>query len=198
MQIIEMIPQKNGRMKISLDDGSIFLLYKKEVSACNLREGEELSEELWIRIRTEILDQRAKKRAMHLLEKMDRTEYQLRQKLKESGYPQESIDTAIAYVKSFHYVDDERYASAYIRCHQNSKSRLQLKYGLQQRGIAASVIDRVLAEEYGGGEEELILRLLEKKHYDAETMDQKEKYKIYQYLMRRGFPGGLVRKCMML
>ena len=42
----------------------------------------------------------------------------------------------------------------------------------------------------------LIDRLLEKKQYDADTMDQKEKQKIYQYLMRRGFRSDAIRRRM--
>ncbi len=51
----------------------------------------------------------------------------------------------------------------------------------------SDLIEQALEDEYSGEEEQLIDRLLEKKHYDAETMDQKEKQRIYQYLMRRGF-----------
>ena len=43
---------------------------------------------------------KAKLRALHLLEYMDRTEKGLRQKLEQSGYPTEVVDEAIRYVKS--------------------------------------------------------------------------------------------------
>ena len=145
---------------------------------------------------TEDMDIRAKKRAMHLLERMDRTESQLRRKLTESGYPAESVEQAIAYVKSYHYIDDKRYAESYIRYHQQQKSRLQLQMNLIRRGISAEVIEAAMEEAYEGSEEELIRKLLVKKCYDAERMDRKEKYKIYQYLMRKGFSGSAVRRCM--
>lgn len=198
MQITEIISQKNGKLKICLDSGMSFSVYRKEASAYGLAEGIDISEEQWGRIRAEVLDKRAKKRALYLLQKMDRTESQLCRKLKESGYPSESVACALDYVKSFHYIDDERYASAYIRCHQNQKSRMQLKIALQQKGVRADVIERALAESYEGEEETLVYKLLEKKHYDAEEMDRKEKYRIYQYLLRRGFSGSLVRRCMEL
>ena len=53
-----------------------------------------------------------------------------------------------------------------------------------------------LEDEYTGEEDRLIDRLLEKKQYDADTMDQKEKQKIYQYLMRRGFRSDAIRRRM--
>lgn len=195
MQIVEIVPGSKGKITVNLDNGISFPIYEKEANIYHLKEGKEISEEQWKKIRMEVLDQRAKKRAMYLLQKMDRTEYQLRRKLEENGYPQEVIDCALDYVKSWHYIDDFRYASAYIRCHQDKKSRLQMKVSLQQKGISSEVIGEALEEAYEGEEDSLILKLLEKKHYDTD-MDQKEKYKIYQYLMRKGFSGQTVRRLM--
>ena len=64
---------------------------------------------------------------------------------------------------------------------------------LTQKEFVVGLIEQALEDEYSGEEEQLIDRLLEKKHYDAETMDQKEKQRIYQYLMRRGFRPETIR-----
>ena len=103
---------------------------------------------------------------------------------------------AMDYVKFFHYVDDYRYACTYIRYHQSEKSRLQIKMKLYERGVPSDLIEQALEDEYTGEEDRLIDRLLEKKQYDADTMDQKEKQKIYQYLMRRGFRSDAIRRRM--
>jgi regulatory protein len=124
---------------------------------------------------------------MHLLEKMDRTEQQLKTKLREAGYASEAIEEAISYVKSYHYIDDERYARTYIRIHQQSKSKQRLKMDLLKKGIDKEVIDLALEEEFEQSEEEMILQLLKKKHYDPSTADQKERNKMYRFLMQRGF-----------
>jgi regulatory protein len=198
MHIIEIIPEKKGRLIVCTDAGFSFPIYQKEAIGYQLEEGAEISANTWEEIRREILDKRAKKRALYLLQKMDRTEAQLRQKLKENRYPMEVIDCALEFVKAYHYVDDVRYASVYIRGRQNQKSRMQLKMGLRQKGISDDIIECALAEEYTEGEDALILQLLKKKHYNSEMMDQKEKYKIYQYLMRKGFSGESVRRLMKL
>lgn len=196
MQILSMSSQKGGKWKICLEDGTSFALYRKEIQTYQLEEGGELSTQTWQEICTEVLQKRARKRALYLLEHMDRTEYQLRKKLRENLYPEMIVEDAVAYVKSYHYIDDVRYAQNYIRCSQENKSCLQMKQKLLARGVSAADIASAMQETYSCGEEDLIRRLLEKKHYDPETMDRKEKYKIYQYLMRRGFPGELVRHCM--
>lgn len=47
---------------------------------------------------------------MHLLEDMDRSEAGLREKLKAGLYPEDLIEAAVTYVKSFGYLNDVRYA----------------------------------------------------------------------------------------
>lgn len=187
MQILEIKKEKKGRILVHTDGVDCFPLYTKEAAVWGIEEGAELSREKWKRLCDEVLRKRVIRRAMYLLQRMDRTESQLRRKLSENHYPEELIDAAVAYVESYHYIDDFRYACSYIRCHQSEKSRIQMKMTLAQRGVPSGVIDRAMEEEYEDNEEELIRKLLEKKHYDPEQMDQKEKYRIYQYLLRKGF-----------
>ncbi len=196
MQIQEIIREKKGKLTVRLEGGLSFPIYEKEAAKYRMTEGGSLSDQEWNEICTEILEKRAKRRALYILQRMERTEYQLRQKLQENGYPEEIVQCAIDYVKSFHYVDDYRYACTYIRYHQAEKSRLQLKMKLYERGVASDLIEQALEDEYSGEEEQLIKRLLEKKHYDAETMGQKEKQRLYQYLMRRGFRSETIRRQM--
>ena len=61
-----------------------------------------------------------------LLQKKDYTEAELRRKLTEGEYPQEAVEEAVSYVKSFHYIDDERFCRAYINCYSVKWSRQQI------------------------------------------------------------------------
>ena len=129
----------------------------------------------------------AKKKAMSLLERQDRTEEQLTKKLQEYGYSEEAVREAVEYVKSFHYIDDHRFAENYIRYRQNEKSRQRLKMDLYQKGIEESIIQEALDAEYEADEKQMVCKLLEKKKYDPKTADSKEKNRLMGYLMRRGF-----------
>ena len=136
----------------------------------------------------EVLVLQAKKRAMHLLERMDRTEAQLREKLRQSHFQDEVIEEAIIYVKSFHYIDDYRYACNYVRNRELNNSRRKLTTELMQKGVEAGLINRALEEEYRDDkEEEKILKWLEKKQYHAEQADPRQRQRIYQFLLRKGF-----------
>ena len=187
---------EKGKTKVYLSSGEIWMLYRSEIRQFDLQEETELADEVYDRIREEVLLKRVKKRAMYLLEKMDRTEQGLRKKLSEQEYPPDLIDAAIAYVKSFHYVDDYRYACTYINYRQDRMSRYQLKVKLYGKGVPGELIDRALEECYEGDEQDQIIRLLEKKKFDAQNSDPKEFTRVYQYLMRRGFRSNDVLRAM--
>lgn len=187
--VTEVIPREKGRTSIRFDNGMEVLLYKGEVRKLGLQEQTVISREKYDEIIYEILGTRAKKRAMFLLERMDRTEHQLRDKLMQNGYPAVCVDLAIDYVKKYHYIDDPRYATNYISYQQKRKSRQKLKIDLLTKGIDKNVIEQALDEAFDSDEQIKIRQLLEKKHYDPKECDRKEKQKTYQYLMRRGFKG---------
>ena len=187
VQVTSVIPLEKGKARIRFEDGSEVILYKGEIRKLGIQEGCVITDEVYHKIIDEILGQRAIKRAMHLLEKQDRTERQLYDKLKENGYPEVCIESAISYVKRYHYIDDFRYASAYIRYRQAKKSRQKLKLELQAKGIARDVIEEALEEEYVSDDQKKILELLQKRRYSFENADTAEQRKNYQFLLRRGF-----------
>ena len=137
----------------------------------------------------------AKKKALRLLESMDRTEEQLRLKLKQKDYPDEVIDEAIAYVKSFGYVNDVRYAECYVLSRQKTKSRREIYVSLCQKGVARETVEQALEKGYESYDERDTIRMLaEKKHYSETGGSEAEKKKIYQYLLRRGFRNEDIRQ----
>lgn len=185
-----------GRYRVQFDTGVTCLLYRKEMSSFSIEKGKKITAQQYQELLEEVVGKRAKKRALHLLEQMDRTEKQLRDKLLANEYPQSCIDGAIAYVKGFHYLDDSRYASNYVRFSQEKMSRVQMKQKLMQKGIASSVIANAIEEEYVADEMEQIMALLQKRKFVPEEADEKEFQRTYQYVMRRGFKSSDILKAM--
>lgn len=185
-----------GRYRVKFDTGVTCLLYRKEMSSFSIEKGKKITAQQYQELLEEVVGKRAKKRALHLLEQMDRTEKQLRDKLLANEYPQSCIDGAIAYVKGFHYLDDSRYASNYVRFSQEKMSRVQMKQKLLQKGIASSVIADAIEEEYVADETEQIMALLRKRKFVPEKADEKEFQRTYQYVMRRGFKSSDILKAM--
>ncbi len=187
---VQLLPRKKNKYKVHLQGGMDLVLYKKELKLYGIEAGGELPQETYDRILAETLIPRAKRRAMHLLEKQDRSRKNLEEKLRECGYPPLAVEEAVAYVESYHYIDDERYARNYVRYHQEGKSKRRIQQDLMQKGIDRDLIASVLEEDYATSEEGMIRELLQKKHYDPDTADAKERAKMYRFLMGRGFSTG--------
>lgn len=202
MIVTDITPFDNKRSRIFIDGEFAFLLYKGEIRDFSLKTGEEISSPVFDEITGTVIPKRAKLRAMNLLQKRDYTEYKLREKLKEGLYSEEIIDDTVEYLKSYKYLDDERFADDYIRYHLKDKSRARLKQDLMQKGISGELIDKVLMsayeEETSDPELEQCAKLLKKKHYDPENMTYEEKQKIMAFLYRKGFTGDVIRRAMSL
>lgn len=187
-----------SRSKVYLDGQFAFVLYKGELRSYRVREGEELAAEDYSEIMERILPKRAKLRAMNLLKGREYTESRLRNKLKEGMYPEKVIAEALDYVTSFHYVDDLRYATAYITAHERTRSRRRIEQDLTARGICREVLERAWArwEAEGGSQDEaaMIGKLLEKRRFCPQNADYKERQRIGSFLVRKGFSSEAVRR----
>ena len=183
-----------GRYRVAFDNGVSCILYRSEAAQLSIEVQCSLTDENYDYLINEIVGKRAKKRAMHILEQMDRTEHQLREKLAKGEYPQECIDSAVEYVKKYRYLDDERFASSYVRYHQEKLSRQQLSFKLSQKGVSKDIIAEALEMEYEADDGEKIRNLLSKRHFDPDNTDRQENNKIYQYILRRGFKSSDILK----
>ncbi len=136
---------------------------------------------------------RAASKAMQLLLYRQRTEKELRAKLYEKGFSEEASEAAIAYVKSFGYLDDRRYAEVYLHSQKEKKSRAVIRRELQDKGVSSAWIDLAFEEE---PEEEgkIIYSLLCKRAGEPHRMEEKELRRQVQYLIRKGFPSSDIWK----
>ncbi len=188
MRVTKIEPVTKTRYKVFLDGQFAFVLYKGELSRYQIALDAEVEKDTVDRILEETVLKRAKLRAMHLLTDMDRTESQLRTKLKQGLYPDEIVEQALNYVKSFGYVEDENYAKRFVDSKKSVKSRKEIYAALCQKGIAKETIERAVEACYEEeGEQEAIRRILEKKHFFDKQATEAERTKIYGYLMRKGF-----------
>ena len=199
MIVTDIIEVTKAKSRVFLDGEFAFVLYKGELRLYKIRKDEEVTQEAVDEICQVLLPKRAKKRSLMLLQKKDYTEEELRRKLKEGEYPQEAIDEAVSYVKSFRYIDDDRYCRAYINCYCLKWSRQQIMAKLITKGIDKSRILHIYEELQQNGEIEdadefLIRDILRKKRYDAETADWKMRQKMYNHLAAKGFSGEKIRR----
>lgn len=135
----------------------------------------------------------AKKKAMKLLERMDRTESGLFERLLQAGFSEEESREALEYVKGFGYVDDVRYAETFIRANLTIKSRSKILATLVQKGVSREVAQEAweeVAQFEEPDEEALIRETVRKRCPEGIPSDPGELRRLYGYLARRGFSYG--------
>lgn len=205
MIVVSIEPVSRDRSRIRLDSGNKFILYKGEIRILKIKPESELSDETYNQIMKAVLPKRAKLRAMNLLKARDYTEHQLRRKLSDAEYPNDIIDIAMDYVKSFGYINDKNYAVSFIKEQAERRSRKEIYQKLQNKGINRDVIEGAFHEVIGessGYEDrdtfnecEVILKTLRKKGYTGlETYEDKQKLLAYFY--RKGFEVDSVYRAM--
>ncbi len=198
MVVTEIVELTKSRSRVRTDEEEEFVVYKGELRKYRLEEGKPVSKEDYEELMHTVLPKRAKLRSMNLLKAKEYTEKQLRDKLKQGGYPEEVIDEAVQYVKSYHYVDDDRYAAAYIEYQIDKRSRQRIEQDLRKKGISRECIEKQwrYIEELGvtANEEKMISEWLEKKNYCDAEADIKEKRRMYGFLLRKGFSAEKISK----
>ena len=112
---------------------------------------------------------KAKKRAMLILQHNDRTEWELTDKLNKAGFSEEAVESAVEYVRSFHYIDDERYAKRFVEIYHESRSIKRMKQDLYKRHIADEYIELAL-ENIDYDDSTALRRQIEKLGIDADVL----------------------------
>lgn len=200
MIVTDIVEFDKKRSKVYLDQEFAFVLYKGELRSYKIKVGQELTDDLYQQILTEVLLKRVKLRAMNLLTKRAYTEEKLRRKLEEGCYPLELINQAISYVKSYGYIDDDAYAADFIAYQAANMSRKQIEMKLMQRGVSKEVVGRQFEAffEQGGELEEmqLIQSFLRKKKFVPQEMTAQEINKIKSALYRKGFSSENISKAL--
>lgn len=200
MRVTRLEEAAKSRSRVYIEQEFAFVLYKGELRSYHICEGEELAQADYDEIMNTVLPRRAKLRAMNLLKSREYTTKQLYAKLKEGCYPENIIEQAMDYVAGYHYTDDLRYAETYISGHEETRSRQRIEQDLLDRGIDKATLEKAWQQwEQKGGvqdEEAMIRRLLDKRHYDPETADLKERQKNYGFLLRKGFPPEAVHRAL--
>lgn len=189
MPIITQISiQKNNKSRVNIYlDGEFACGMEAIVVAENrLKEGMEIDEEKLKELSASSDIESAFNKAVKLISKALKTEYELKKYLVEKGYGLQTIDTVTNKLKSYNYIDDLEYAKSYIndKKHQNGKKKLL--HELKQKGISDKIIDSALKLITAQEEKETIQNLINK-YIKGKPLDIKIKKNLANFLYSRGF-----------
>lgn len=124
------------------------------------------------------MEERHKQLALRYLTVRMRSEQEMRQYLLKKQVPEEEIDEIIAYLYSYHYLDDRQFAESFIRdkLRFNPCGRLKIAHALKEKGVDAFTIEDALASEFPDD--------MEREQLVKEYQKCREKGKKYQQAMR--------------
>jgi regulatory protein len=140
---------------------------------------------------------RTLQRAVKLLAAKPRSIEELRERLLEKQWTDEAAaDYALAKLKEYGYLDDERFAFGFAsyRVRQKPVGRQRLARDLQTRKISKETADAALELVYQETpEEELIQRAIEKRvRLRGRPTTRQETKSLYDHLLRLGFTYDLI------
>lgn len=186
MIVKAVVPVDKRKCKVFLEGDFAFVLYKSEAARFHIEEGNDLPAKTYEMIEEEILLKRARDRTLYLLQSQGRTQAEMIKKLKDDGYSQSVTERVLSFLQEYHFIDDNAYTENYIHVNKGRKSKRQITYELQQKGVDRDQIRQML-EENPVDEEETVRALLKKKTGGRIPEDKKEIQKLAAFLGRKGF-----------
>jgi len=122
---------------------------------------------------------------------------ELEQKLLRSCIDSAAVNLVIERMKAAGFLDDQKFAENFIQSHLHHKSqgRARIERELRARGLSPKLIREELEKAYPAeAEREPLQHALERKLKSLPPpMDAKKLSRLYNHLLRRGFPGEAIR-----
>jgi regulatory protein len=126
-----------------------------------------------------------------------RSERELRDKLLEKGFAESVINKVITKLADLKYLDDNSFAGQWARNLAVNKlyGNRRIKLSLREKGIPQAAIDQAIEEaRMELSERVAVEKLIQKKtgRRKSVDMDIREKHRLYQWLVGKGFPVDLI------
>lgn len=192
MMVTDVASVDKKSVRVFIDGSFAFRVYQKDFYKYPLLEafqqGQEISDQELSEVYEKLLLPRAKEAALCLLERSDRSEWEIRRKLKEKEYPEAIYDAVISYLHEYHYLDEDRLIRSYLAGNAHTKSRRMILQKLKQRGLSEENVCRIMEEEGCDSEKAATYALRKKLAGRTESdLNWNEKQKINAYLYRKGY-----------
>ena len=142
---------------------------------------------------------RALRMAYRLLAARARSSQEVRARLLQKGFERPLVDEVLANLRHLDYLDDKDFARQWARhlAVNRLSGDIRIAADLREKGIPTTLAQAAIAR----AREEITQRgaaakLLKKHLGDRKItdLDMKEKRRIFQHLMGKGFPGALIRE----
>ena len=188
---IEASKHKKGRILLFLEDGACLKITEQELLDFGLRSGDELDEAVLGRLKEAAGVSNARAAAADLIGKRAMSRRDLERKLREKGASEAEARYAAEWLEAIGALNDAEYAAALVRhCAQLGYGPARVREKLYEKGVPRELWEEALEElPADGGQVEDFLR----SKLRGRIPDEKEKRRLTNALLRRGFPWGEVK-----
>ena len=189
---IEASKHKRGRVLVFLEGGELLKITEQELLDFGLRKGDELEEETLSRLKKAAGVSDVKSTAAELIGKKAMSRASLERKLRENGASEAEARYAGEWLEAIGAIDDAAYAAALVRhCAAKGYGPAKVREKLYEKGVPRELWEEAMEEL--GDNETLIERFLQSK-LKGQAPDEKEKKRLFDALIRRGFSWGDVKR----
>ncbi len=188
---IEASRHKKGRVLIFLEDGACLKVTEGELLEFRLRSGDELDEAALARLKEAAGVSNTKAAAAELIGKRAMSRRDLEKKLREKGASEADARYAAEWMEAIGAIDDRAYAAALVRHYGGmGYGPARVREKLYEKGVPRELWEDALEElpENGGQIDAFLASKLR-----GRTPDEKEKRRLTNALLRRGFSWGEVK-----
>lgn len=179
-----------GRYNVFVNGAYTFSLDEVQLANLGLKKGQEIDQAELDKLKSESGFGKNYIRALDLISRRLRSEREIRDYAFRKQWTKENTERVIERLRIHGYLNDQRFAEAFVRSRANlrnySKRRMMLE--LRKKGISSTIIEQVLADSDEFDELSALQNLIAKKrsHYDNEQ-------KLIAYLARQGFSYDQIR-----
>lgn len=188
---IEASKHKRGRVLVFLADGACLKITEQELLDFGLRAGDDLNEATLARLKEAAGVSNVKATAADIIGKRAMSRASLEKKLKEKGTSEADARYAAEWLEAIGAINDADYAALLVRHYgEMGYGPARVREKLYEKGVPRELWDDALDQLSEGGEQ--IDRFLHGK-LRGRMPDEKEKKRLTDALLRRGYSWGDVK-----
>ena len=188
---IEASRHKRGRVLVFLEDGACLKITEQELLDFGLRAGDDLNEATLARLKEAAGVSNVKATAADLIGKRAMSRASLEKKLKEKGASEADARYAAEWLEAIGAINDADYAALLVRhCADLGYGPARVREKLYEKGVPRELWEDALDQMPDNGEQ--IDRFLQSK-LRGRTPDEREKKRLTDALLRRGYSWGDVK-----
>lgn len=188
---IEASKHKKGRVLVFLEDGACLKITERELLDFGLRSGDRLDEETLGRLKEAAGVSNTRAAAADLIGKRAMSRRDLERKLREKGAGEAEARYAAEWLEAIGALNDAEYAAALVRHYGGmGYGPARVREKLYEKGVPRELWEDALEElPEDGGQVDAFLR----GRLRGREPDEKEKRRLTNALLRRGFSWGEVK-----